>query len=36
MKVKKGEEFYRCLVGRIEFLEISQEAVKREYKEEFF
>ncbi len=32
-KVKK-QTFYRCLGGGIEFLETSQEALKREYKEE--
>ena len=32
-KVKK-QIFYRCLGGGIEFLETSQEALKREYKEE--
>lgn len=30
----KGQTFYRCLGGGIEFLETSQEALKREYKEE--
>ena len=30
----KNETFYRCLGGGIEFLETSQEALKREYKEE--
>ena len=32
-KVKK-QTFYRCLGGGIEFLETSQEALKREFKEE--
>ena len=32
-KVKK-QTFFRCLGGGIEFLETSQEALKREYKEE--
>lgn len=32
-KIKK-QTFYRCLGGGIEFLETSQEALKREYKEE--
>ena len=31
---KTGQTFYRCLGGGIEFLETSQEALKREYKEE--
>ena len=30
----KNQTFYRCLGGGIEFLETSQEALKREYKEE--
>ncbi len=30
----KDQKFYRCLGGGIEFLETSQEALKREYKEE--
>ena len=30
----KGETFYRCLGGEIEFLETSEYALKREYKEE--
>lgn len=29
-----GQTFYRCLGGGIEFLETSEEALKREYKEE--
>jgi len=29
-----GKIFYRCLGGGIEFLETSEEALKREYKEE--
>lgn len=32
-KIKK-QEFYRCLGGGIEFLEKSNEALKREFKEE--
>jgi ADP-ribose pyrophosphatase YjhB (NUDIX family) len=31
---KKDKTFYRCLGGGIEFLETSQEALKREFKEE--
>ena len=31
---KKNQTFYRCLGGGIEFLETSQEAIKREFKEE--
>ena len=30
----KNQTFYRCLGGGIGFLETSQEALKREYKEE--
>lgn len=30
----KNQEFYRCLGGGIEFLENSNEALKREFKEE--
>lgn len=30
----KEQSFYRCLGGGIEFLETSEEALKREYKEE--
>ena len=30
----KEQTFYRCLGGGIEFLETSQEALKREFKEE--
>ena len=30
----KNQTFYRCLGGGIEFLETSQEALKREFKEE--
>lgn len=30
----KNQEFYRCLGGGIEFLERSEEALKREFKEE--
>lgn len=30
----KGQTFYRCLGGGIEFLEKSNEALKREFKEE--
>ena len=30
----KNQEFYRCLGGGIEFLEKSEDALKREYKEE--
>ena len=30
----KNQEFYRCLGGGIEFLERSEDALKREYKEE--
>ena len=30
----KNQEFYRCLGGGIEFLEKSDEALKREFKEE--
>ena len=30
----KGQTFYRCLGGGIEFLEKSDEALKREFKEE--
>ena len=30
----KKQEFYRCLGGGIEFLERSEEALKREFKEE--
>lgn len=31
---KKNQTFYRCLGGGIEFLETSEEALKREFKEE--
>lgn len=30
----KGQEFYRCLGGGIEFLEKSEDALRREFKEE--
>ena len=30
----KNQTFYRCIGGEIEFLEKSQDALKREYKEE--
>lgn len=30
----KNQTFYRCLGGGIEFLERSEDALKREYKEE--
>ena len=30
----KNQEFYRCLGGGIEFLERSEDALKREFKEE--
>ncbi len=30
----KNQEFYRCLGGGIEFLETSEDALKREFKEE--
>ncbi len=30
----KNETFYRCLGGGVEFLEKSQDALKREFKEE--
>lgn len=31
---KKGQHFYRCLGGGIEFLEKGEDALKREFKEE--